>query len=173
MKCKRAQQAIALYVTGDLDYNKAEAVKEHIITCDACSEDAESYRQSLQTLSLLKNRTMPAEFWDGYWEELHERIHADTSHPRRANRVVRVLSAAAAAAVLALAVMVAWPWLSGGHAPPGTRHETTVHSRHQPPEESVVEVDYYMPSVVDDVADTRYAADEWRETYETPRADDF
>ena len=86
MKCKRAQSAIALYVTGDLAYNKTEAVKEHIITCDACSEDTESYRQSLQTLNLLKNRTMPAEFWDGYWEELRERIHADTSHPHRANR---------------------------------------------------------------------------------------
>jgi anti-sigma factor RsiW len=173
MKCRKARKLVALYVTGDLDYHKAEAVKEHVITCDACAEEAETYRQSLQTLGLLRGRSMPVEYWDGYWEELRGRIHTEKSHPRTANRAVRAFTVAAAAAVVLLAVIAAWPWLAGPCEQEGGGQEVVVDSMSRTAVENTSEVDFYLPRVVEDSTDRIYDSHRWDATCETARAADF
>lgn len=121
MKCGKAQKLISLHLTGDLDYRQDEQVKEHLITCDTCAEEAESYRQSLKSLEMLKARTMPASFWDGYMDEIRERIHSsEPEHPARVSRFRSVYAAIAVAAAVLLAVAVVWSLQSGAPvAPPG------------------------------------------------------
>lgn len=163
MKCSKARRLISFYVTGDLDYGKAEAVKEHVITCEACSEEAESYRESLQTLKLLKDRAMPAEFWDGYADELRERMRADTA---RGARTIRLAFMLAAAAVVLLALLVAWPFTAKTPAPSPEEIAMNVEPPAAAPRDAA-------PGRTPDAAEVRYAADRWDATYETARAGDF
>jgi hypothetical protein len=119
MKCGKARKLISLHLTGDLDFLQGETVKEHLIVCDACAEEAESYRESLKALGMLKSRAMPASFWDGYMEELRERIHSskeESEAPRRFG-LRRVYAVVAVAAVVVLAVALVLSLANGLFTP--------------------------------------------------------
>lgn len=157
MKCVKARKLIPLHTGGDLDYGQDESVKEHIITCDACAAEAEAYRRSTQALSLLKSRTMPASYWEGYMDEIRERIHSETVSPMpRRWTARRIVAVVAAAAVLVLAVII-WRPFSNAKKPETRPTEATVTA--QPAEAQSQQAEYAKERV--------------KAIQETARADDF
>jgi len=165
MKCRKARKLISLHLTGDLEYRQAEEVKEHLITCDACSEDAESYRQSLKALGMLKTRTMPARFWDGYVDEIRERIHSSEAEPARRS-ISRLYAAVAVAAVLMIAVAVVWMLQSQPYIPAHTPPTAPVASA------PVVDIYDAHPSV-GDKTNLHFASDKVDVILETAHNGDF
>jgi len=173
MKCGKARKLISLHLTGDLDYRQGEEVKEHLITCDTCAEDAESYRQSLKALSMLKTRTMPARFWDGYTEELRERIRSSEAEPApRSGAIRRLYAAVAVAAVLMIAVAVVWSWRGGLFTP---AHSPVKSVEVQPSEENALQFadQFDAHPALGDQANLRYASDKVDVILETARNGDF
>jgi hypothetical protein len=113
MRCIKARKRLALFVGGDATYKEGESVKEHIIDCKDCAGEAESYEQSLRTLHLLKEHSLPEDFWDGYNAGILRRIRTEEARPRRRLHidVEQVRTVLSAAAVLLLAVAFAWPFV--------------------------------------------------------------
>ena len=115
MRCEKARKRLALLVGGDATYKEGESAKEHIITCQSCADEAEAYQQSHRTLRLLKDRTVPAGFWDGYNEEILRRISTEPHRTRRPYHINsrQISTLFAAAATLLLGFMLVWPFIAG------------------------------------------------------------
>jgi anti-sigma factor RsiW len=173
MKCGKARKRISLHLTGDLDYRQGEEVKEHLITCDTCAEEAESYRQSLKALGMLKSRTMPALFWDGYMEELRERIRASKAEPARSGSIRGLYAAAAVAAVLVIAVAAAWLWHSGAFNTPAQVPPTrSIAAGPEGPHTPIADV-FEARTSAGDKANLHFASDKVDVILETAHNGDF
>jgi anti-sigma factor RsiW len=121
MNCLEIQEHLLDYIDNELSGSYQQAVTEHLQSCLACREEAESYRK---TAVLLQLRAVPepAEaYWDATWEKIRAGFKARvlTLHDNKLASPSRWLwlkrfdwrHAAAVAAVfllLAIAGLLAW-----------------------------------------------------------------
>ena len=122
MRCSKAQKRIALYAGGDTTYRESESVKEHLIGCDMCAADYRAYQGSRRALEMLRDRTMPEWFWEGFNRGVFRRIREDKAAAKAApvpHRALftRAATVFAAAAVVTLMFMFAWPFVRVERAP--------------------------------------------------------
>ena len=120
MRCSKAQKRIALFVGGDATYRESESVKEHLIRCDVCAADYEAYDGSLRVLRMLRDRRTPGWFWEGFNTGVFRRIReAKAAAPRKPHApFAHAGTALAAAVVLMLMFLFAWPFVRVEQAPP-------------------------------------------------------
>jgi anti-sigma factor RsiW len=59
MDCERASERLGDYVTGDLEPDEWETVREHLETCSACREEASMYLKIVQLARPLSQDGLP------------------------------------------------------------------------------------------------------------------
>ncbi|MFP5264950.1 MAG: anti-sigma factor family protein [Blastocatellia bacterium] len=110
MNCRRIEKLIPLYVGGDLDVNKADAVLAHASTCARCNGLVAEYEHSRRWL----RSYTPPDFDDASLEDLKRSVLADiegrTARASFLNGLARrwaqgLAIASASAALIALAAL--------------------------------------------------------------------
>jgi len=122
MRCRKAQKRIALFVGGDATYCESESVKEHLIRCDVCATEHDSYAKSQRTLRMLRDRKAPSWIWEGFNQGVFRRIREtksiNTAPRKRRAHFAYTGTALAAAAVIMLMFLFAWPFIRVEQAAP-------------------------------------------------------
>ena len=72
--CKKTEELIDLYVSGDLEAAEAEQVENHLAGCEACRQEAESYRAHLSTLASLRSENQPDRLPPFFWQGIQKAI---------------------------------------------------------------------------------------------------
>ena len=158
------QDLLSSYIDGDLTPDQRAEVDEHLAECEACREDLELLRLTLDALHDLPEFEAPAGFADAVMDRVEAEQEAAKVVPiTRARRRVPMwapVALAAAACVLVGLVWVAAPWRLVGHdlasepaAPAGVA-------------EAVFEAEEY-DAVADASADEEWTAEKAREARKT------
>jgi len=146
MRCKQAQKLLPAMAAGELSGDKAEALEAHLRECPSCSKELEMYEESLSALRQSKDRSIPDDLWDGYWEKIRDEAVLPQTEGTRPIVVQwrSVVSFAAAAAVL-VAVFVGMALLYRSHfsptEPPEPEQPLVAHRDVKTPETPAVEPD--------------------------------
>jgi anti-sigma factor RsiW len=121
MNCLEIQEHLLDYIDNELSGSYQQAVMEHLQSCLACREEAESYRKTAVLLQLRAVPEPPETYWDATWEKIRAGFKARvlTMHDKKLAAPSRWLwlkrfdlrHAAAVAAVFllsAIAGLLAW-----------------------------------------------------------------
>ena len=109
MKCKKVQQYLPDYITGDLDSTTADAIREHIKNCESCRSELLSYKSYINELSSVKEGKAP----DNFLDRIHERFKKQEKTPTLREKLFQPLNIKIpleAAGVLAIALVVFFFW---------------------------------------------------------------
>jgi hypothetical protein len=94
-----AEEALALYSTGDLDTTELESIAEHIEACDACHECVAQFEQAAALLAGLRGEPSTEDL-----HEVRQRVLGALNKSRKRRFYLGWAAAAAATAVVALLV---------------------------------------------------------------------
>jgi hypothetical protein len=112
MNCRRVEKLIPLYVEGDLDSERADAVESHAGSCEGCTGLIAEYEESQRWLrSFAPPHFEESEFYDlkrGVLKQINEREARAPFLHRLAGGVARRLAFATVAALLVLAGSLAF-----------------------------------------------------------------
>jgi hypothetical protein len=70
MNCLEIQEHLLDYIDNELAASYQQAVTEHLQSCLACREEAESYRKTVVMLQLRAVPEPPEAYWDAAWEKI-------------------------------------------------------------------------------------------------------
>ena len=74
MKCKKVKKHLGSYVEGSLDSKLEKPLKEHLLTCKVCSNEATEQKKYLKAVGSLEEVPAP----DNFLEKVHERIEKES-----------------------------------------------------------------------------------------------
>jgi anti-sigma factor RsiW len=103
MDCKQCAEDLTAFLDGELSRTDSEQVQSHLRTCESCSEESESLRESAAFIELYSRNLDPRpESWNLVRARIHERAVVPAHRFPTFNRFRWALAAMAFIAVLAL-----------------------------------------------------------------------
>jgi hypothetical protein len=79
MTCDKMSLNIMALLDGELDYDQISAVKDHLASCEKCSEDYASLKKVKEVTGEMKFKKLPEFYWDDYWKHIYNRIERGLS----------------------------------------------------------------------------------------------
>ena len=77
--CKEMSLNIMALLDEELDDDKIGEVKNHLETCEQCSEDYASIKRVKEVTDAMKFKKLPEYYWDDYWKHIYNRIERGLS----------------------------------------------------------------------------------------------
>ena len=79
ISCEKMSLNIMALLDGELDDDKVSEVKEHLTSCDSCSENYSSLKNVKEVTGKMKFKKLPEFYWDDYWKHIYNRIERGLS----------------------------------------------------------------------------------------------
>ncbi|MBN1272421.1 MAG: zf-HC2 domain-containing protein [Candidatus Aminicenantes bacterium] len=79
--CKKYRDLVLSDLYGELSMKEARRLKMHLDSCEGCAEE---YKKTEAVLEILDKRKRPdpgKDYWDNYWNRLHQRIRSEGVTP--------------------------------------------------------------------------------------------
>ena len=64
MKCEANRELFSDFIDDELSEEQSKAFKNHLRSCEACSEELEKFRRAHSLLRLLPKKEAPSELWE-------------------------------------------------------------------------------------------------------------
>jgi predicted anti-sigma-YlaC factor YlaD len=77
--CEEMSLNVMALLDGELDDTKISQVKEHLESCNTCSEHYASIKKVKEVTSKMKFKKLPEFYWDDYWKHIYNRIERGLS----------------------------------------------------------------------------------------------
>lgn len=94
MNCQQTQQLFDDLNRDRLDASTAECVRGHLADCTDCRVRMQKLSRLQRLLALKKHEQPPQAYWDGFLDEFHRRLEADTASPSLWRRIAGRLEGA-------------------------------------------------------------------------------
>ncbi len=77
--CEEMSLRIMALLDEELDDDQISGVKEHLETCEKCSDDYASIKKVREVTGKMKFKKLPEFYWDDYWKHIYNRIERGLS----------------------------------------------------------------------------------------------